>query len=300
MRAIDNGDLEDYVVPITYRPFDKKWIFYEDAVVWRTVKKIMRHMLEPNLALVTCRQQADAGFQHALVTDTIVESSYVSNKTREIGYTFPLYLYTDTQTEDKKESSGVTLTMFFDQPKGGYKVKRSNIDLSLFSDLNNIFAKEPAPEEIFYYVYAILYSEVYRQKYREFLKIDFPRIPFHKLGKLGEQLVDLHLLKSSELKRSVVKFQGKNSNIVEKRERKKRRIYINDKQYFEGVKPKIWEYKIGGYQVLDKWLKDRKGRVLSSEDIKHYCRTVTALAKTIEIQKQIDELYPQVEKKFLS
>jgi hypothetical protein len=62
------------------------------------------------------------------------------------------------------------------------------------------------------------------------------------------------------------------------------------------VETEVWKYQVGGYQVLEKWLKDRKKRILSTEDIKHYCRVVTALAKTIEIQRKIDELYPQVEK----
>ena len=294
---------QQYFTKILYRPFDERWIFYHPSVVWRTREEVMQHLLRPNLALVTCRQQADVGFWHALVADKVVESCYVSNKTREIGYTFPLYLYTKTQTEEKKKNPGVAAMMLFDKPRnGGYQVKRPNISPELLAKLKNAFGKEPSPEEIFYYIYAVLYSNTYRQKYQEFLKIDFPRVPFTKDGKvfrklagLGRELVDLHLLKSKGLEKPIAKFQGRNDNLVEKREYKNGRVYINEKQYFEGIRPEVWEYQIGGYQVLDKWLKDRKGRALSAEDIKHYCKVVTALWQTVKLQKRIDEIYPDVE-----
>ena len=177
--------------------------------------------------------------------------------------------------------------------------------------INNII-----PEEIFYYIYAVLYSNSYRTKYAEFLKIDFPRVPFTKdykvfssMAEYGKRLVDLHLLKAQELDPPVAKFQGKGSDKVEKvkyepvgqtfvsdTKESLPRIYINNDQYFEGVKQEVWEYQIGGYQVCDKWLKDRKGRRLLLDDIKHYCNVVTALQKTIEIQKAIDNVYPEVEK----
>jgi len=172
---------------------------------------------------------------------------------------------------------------------------------------SEIYKKEPTPEEILYYIYAVLYSNTYRTKYAEFLKTDFPRIPFtknHKLfckmGEYGKRLVDLHLLKSSELDTPVAKFQGKGDNKVEKVRYEKSRVYVNNNQYFEGIGSEIWGYQIGGYQVCHKWLKDRKGRVgLSLDDIKHYCKIVTAIQKTIEIQKMIDEIYPETEKETL-
>ena len=199
------------------------------------------------------------------------------------------------------------------------------------------------PESIFYYVYAVLYSNIYREKYNEFLKIDFPRIPFTKdyekflqLGELGHRLADLHLLKSAELENVISKFPIEGNCKVEKvvwetpspltplpegegnrkspllpgedlgegGEGKKEsplppgedlgeggNVYINKEQYFDGIREDVWKYHIGGYQVCDKWLKDRKGRTLSLEEIKAYCKIVTALAKTIEIQSEIDEVY---------
>jgi predicted helicase len=159
--------------------------------------------------------------------------------------------------------------------------------------------------QIFCYIYAILYSNIYRTKYAEFLKIDFPRIPFTKDYKLfsqmveyGKRLVDLHLLKSSELDPPVAKFQGKGDDKVEKLryDEKERRVYINPNQYFEGIIKDVWQYQIGGYKVCDKWLKDRKGITLSLDGIKHYCKVVTSLSNTIEIQKAIDDIYPEAEK----
>ena len=312
----EEKDWEQYFTKILYRPFDQRWIYYHPAVVWRTRTEVMQHMLQPNLGLVIMRQVAlDEDYTHFLATDTLIDNRLFFSA-KGITLQIPLYLYTDTQTTEKKKNPGVTVMMLFDKPKEGYKVKRPNINLELNALLNDTYNPQPVttplkkqkafdvpPEEIFYYIYAVLYSNTYRQKYQEFLKIDFLRVPFtkdyqlfQKLGKLGEQLVGLHLLKSKDLAKPIAKFQGKDSNMVEKREYEKGRVYINDEQYFEGIKPEVWEYQIGGYQVLDKWLKDRKGRALSSEDIKHYCKVVTALTKTIKLQEKIDKLYPNVER----
>jgi predicted helicase len=144
---------------------------------------------------------------------------------------------------------------------------------------------------------------VYREKYAEFLKIDFPRVPFtasyelfKKLGGLGKELADLHLLKSPVINQPIAKYQGSGTNdrideitYIEEEQR----IYINKDKYFEGVAPEVWNYHIGGYQVLQKYLKGRKGRNI--DNVPHYCRIITALSKTIEIQKQIDEIYPEIE-----
>ncbi|MBU0569813.1 DNA methyltransferase, partial [Patescibacteria group bacterium] len=133
----------------------------------------------------------------------------------------------------------------------------------------------------------------------------FPRIPFtsdHKtfqdMSILGEQLVEFHLLKSKLLDNPISKYEGKGDDSVEKRDyhEDSNRLYINDSQYFDKVASEVWNYFIGGYQVPDKWLKDRKGRSLSLDDQLHYRKVITALAETIEIQKRIDKLYPKVEK----
>ncbi len=190
------------------------------------------------------------------------------------------------------------------EPEAEYGSKTPNLSPNIVKQLKKSFGKTPTPEEIFFYVYAILYTNIYRTKYTEFLKSDFPRVPFTKNLKLfsnmathGERLAQLHLLQSSELNQPIAKFRGKGEGAVEKLRYDKmgRRVYFNQGQYFEGIATEVWEYQIGGYQVCDKWLKDRKGRTLSTDDIKHYCRIATAIQKTIEIQNEIDGIYPEVE-----
>jgi hypothetical protein len=119
-----------------------------------------------------------------------------------------------------------------------------------------------------------------------------------KMAEYGKRLVDLHLLKSAELDSPIARFQGKGDNRVEKPKYDDNAglVYINKTQYFEGIPPDVWTYQIGGYQVCDKWLKDRKERILSLDEIQTYCRIVTAIRKTIEIQKDIDSFYKEIEK----
>ena len=158
----------------------------------------------------------------------------------------------------------------------------------------NPFRKKTTPEDIFYYIYGVFYSNIYRKTYAEFLRIDFPRVPFtadydlfKKMGELGKELADLHLLKSPALDPPLAKYQGSgNNDRIEKitYNEDEQRIYINKDKYFEGIATEVWNYHIGGYQVLHKYLKDRKDRIM--DDAPRYCRIVTALSKTIEIQKR--------------
>lgn len=141
------------------------------------------------------------------------------------------------------------------------------------------------------------------QKYKEFLQIDFPGIPFtsyyellQQMSELGKQLVELHLLKSTPLRQPEAKYPIIGTDKVEKREYEEEagRVFINSQQYFEGIPKEVWEYRIGSYQVLDKWLKDRKGRSLNPDDIEHYLKVITAIKHTFNLQQQIDEIYPNV------
>ncbi len=215
----------------------------------------------------------------------------------------PLYLYPDEGKN--KPNPGVTMMMVF-KPKETYG-KKPNISPIIFEKLEQVFKHRPSPEEILYYIYGVFYSNIYRQTYAEFLKIDFPRVPFtadysvfKKMSYLGGELADLHLLKSAALDNPIAKYQGSGTNDrIEKITYKEdeQRIYINSDKYFEGAAPEVWNYHIGGYQVLQKYLKDRKGR--NMDDAPRYCRIVAALSKTIEIQEQIDEIYPEVEQELI-
>ena len=177
------------------------------------------------------------------------------------------------------------------------------------------YGREPSPEAIFHYIYAVLYAPTYRERYAEFLRIDFPRAPFTadrdlfaQVGALGERLVELHLLRSPELDPPAARFEGTGDGLVAKGRKTglrydadEQRVYINPTQYFAPVPQAVWDYRIGGYQVCEKWLKDRAKaeRRLGVEDIKTYCRIVTALGLTIEIQEAIDALYPRIEDSLL-
>lgn len=253
--------------------------------------EVMRHMLQGNLGLISTRFvfRKKQGFRHAFVTTNILDINQIQSPgTAQI---FPLYLYPDS---DKNH--------LFNQEKPPEE-RKPNINPGLFARLIEVYKREPTPEEILYYIYAVLYSNTYRSKYAEFLKNDFPRVPFtqdyrpfSKMAEFGKRLVELHLLKSEELDPPLAKFQGQGDGKVGKLKYLDAKVYINDDQYFEGIATEVWEYQIGGYQVCDKWLKDRKGLRLGLDEIKRYCQIVTALSKTIEIQIEIDSIYPEVEK----
>ncbi|MBI4527366.1 MAG: N-6 DNA methylase [Deltaproteobacteria bacterium] len=292
---IADDDWEKKITEILYRPFDTRWIFYHKDAIDFGRPEVMRHMLQENLALNTMRQTKMSEWRHAVVSDRMAPAVYVEIK--DGSNLFPLHLYPDAVKKD-------LLSQVDDLIK-----KKPNLSPTLLQSLKEAYQRETGPEDIFYYIYAVLYAPTYRTKYVEFLKTDFPRIPFTKDGKLfkklaafGKELVDLHLLRSPNLDKPICRFQGKGDNRVEKQayNPKDKRVYINKAQYFEGVEPEVWQYQIGGYQVLDKWLKDRRKRILSLEDIKHYCRVVTALPKTMEIQAEIDELYSGVEESVMT
>lgn len=294
---------KDHIRPYSYRPFDIRSICYLSNLVERDRHTIMRNFFRDNLGLVSIRQyvyDSVKNYNYAFCTRDIIDNRFfISNR----GYcsVFPLYIYLE-KDRPKKKTFGSAMMLF--EPKAEYTVRKSNLSSELTERLARAYKKTPSPEEIFYYIYAILYSETYRTKYAEFLKIDFPRVPFtasyklfKKMSEYGNRLADLHLLKSVDLDNPIARFQGMGDNRVAKPtyDDKTGRVSINTNQYFEGILPHVWSYQVGGYQVCEKWLKDRKHRILTLEEIQTYCRIVTALHKTIEIQKSIDEVYEEVE-----
>ena len=281
---------EEAITQILYRPFDIRWIFYHDKVIERPRKEVMHHMIKENLGLITRRQMLpNRPCNYVFVSDKMISDGVIRSDNKGGESLFPLYLYRTKGDMFHQES----------------QERKPNLNPKLTESLAEVYGKEPTPEEIFYYIYGVLYSNVYRSKYAEFLKINFPRMPFTRnyelfttIGKYGSKLVDLHLMKLAELNNPTVKFQGDGDYGVGKvrYEERGKQVYINGNQYFEGIEREVWEYQIGGYQVLDKWLKDRKGRKLSLDDIKHYCQIATALEETIEIQRDIDNIYLDTEK----
>jgi hypothetical protein len=270
-------------------------------------------MISPNLGLVTTRQLSSATFQHAWITEHPIDGNTISLQTREYNYIFPLYLYPDTSGA----VTGTTSELFENTqwpPGQGGRVPnlKSAVVEGLAKDLGLQFLPDGCgnptdgtfgPEDLLAYIYAVLYSPTYRERYTDFLKSDFPRIPFtkdrdtfFKLAELGQQLIDLHLMRSPELDNPISRFCGKGDSAVTKVEydADRGRVSINPTQYFDGITPDLWTYQIGGYQVLAKWLKDRKGRFLTSADTIHYSRVVTVLSKTTDLQCAIDSVVTSI------
>lgn len=302
-KLADDLNWDSYYKNILYRPFDARKIYYTDTMIDWGRQEYMYHMFKKNIALIMPRRvETKIPWRHCLCTDIMIEHVTVSSKT--VDYLFPLYLYPDDENHNPKRKS-VVMALF--EPEMMYKKRRPNINEDLFKKFVSVYGTKTEPEEIFYYTYSVLYSNIYREKYAEFLKIDFPRIPFpadkklfRKLTRLGNELAELHLLKSPALKTPIAKYQGTGTHDrIEKviYVEKEQRVYINKEKYFEGIHPEIWNYQIGGYQILNKYLKDRKGRLM--DDPPHYCRIVTALSKTMEIQKKIDQIYPALEESII-
>lgn len=256
----------------------------------------MDNFLRENIAICTTNTSTQKQYSEVYISNSITDKHLTGHQT----YVFPLWFY----ETDKKHV--IQQNLLYDRQT--LSSKTSNIKQEFIKSLSSVYGQNISPEEIFYYIYAILYSNVYRKQYEESLKIGFPKIPFTKqyqlfkqVSDLGNQLTMLHILKSLLLNKATSRFKESNGEFVKKwhYDSQQKRIYINDKQYFTNVEQKVWEYFIGAYQVLDKWLKDRKNRSLSSEEIAHYIKIIEAIRQTLLIQKKIDSLYPEVEKKLV-
>ncbi len=313
---------ESNIEPCVYRPFDTRHLYYHPQLTSRPADKVMQHMLAGNnLALCGMRQYAyHCGYCYFFVATQLVECRvFVSN--RGVAQVFPLYLYPEPGTTEEKRRPNLNPDFV--------KELSAKLGLEFIPDGQGDLAKTFGPEDIFYYAYAVFHSPTYRERYAECLKINFPRLPltsdrelFAKLVEKGERLADLHLLREAGELGDAPAFNIPGSNEVEKvryveetggrtgvppvpsdREATgetpvvpKERVYINKKQYFAGVEPEVWEFQIGGYQVCQKWLKDRTikklGRPLSYDDIKHYQGIVLALRETRQLMEEIDQIIP--------
>ncbi len=294
---IDSGLDFKKVVRISYRPFDDRYTYYTGhsrGFICRTRGEVMQHFITgENFGLMTCRQSAIESWEHVGITRNIADDSRVSNRTKERGYIFPLYLYSLAQQQQS-----------FDQNTD----RIPNFNLSIIQHIAVVLGitftpeKEAnnetfAPIDILDYIYAILHSPTYRLKYKEFLKIDFPRIPypkdqetFWKFVSLGGELRQIHLLESPVVERFITSYPVTGNNEVGKVRYEDEKVWINESQYFEHVPQIAWGFYIGGYQPAQKWLKDRKGRQLSFEDVRHYQKIIVALVETDRIMKEIDKV----------
>lgn len=291
----------DVIKDYAYRPFDNRVIYYDTSLVVRAREKTIYHFTKPNIGLILVRQSQaintmyfDAIFVTKFLTDT--------NAFRRGGpLLFPLYVYprSEEQTsligiDDKSPNLNPSIVQKFSEHLG-----------IPFDSVTEKRTRAFTPINLFDYVYATLHSHRYREKYKEFLKIDFPRIPcpqdadtFWQLVTLGKELRLLHLLEGGKVEQYITSYPEDGNNVITRKitrkdyelynEQAKGRVWINDTQYFDGVPQIAWDFSIGGYQPAQKWLKNREGRELTFEDILHYQKIIVSLTETDRIMKEID------------
>ena len=298
--VIESNVDPNLISKILYRPFDKRHTYYTGKTrgfIGTPGLKTMHHLVQPtNIALCTTRQLSSNLFRHILVTDCLVDYDPLSLATRERTFVFPLYL---CPTEGKMQLEGnhrhPNLKPEF------IEAVSEKLGLNFVTEGRGDLEQTFGPEDIFNYAYALFHSPTYRTRYAEFLKIDFPRLPltsdralFKSLAEKGADLVSLHLMESLLLNNFITKYPIAGSNMVAKVSyiESSQRVYINKEQYFEGVPSEVWEFHIGGYQVCHKWLKDRKGRTLTYDELTHYQKVIVALKETIRLMAEIDSLIP--------
>jgi len=282
---------------IAYRLFDDRYTYFDNKLLWRWRVDVMQHFLKgDNVGIDLCRQIVSETYTHIFVTNKIVDDSFVSNKSRERGYVYPLYVYAETnaqqtigQTAERTPNLNAEILKQIAE-KLGLEFVAEKILNSQSSILNSF-----APIDILDYIYAVLHSPTYREKYKEFLKIDFPRVPYPKdadtfwqLVRLGGEIRQIHLLESPTVENYITQYPIDGDNVVIKPNYQNGKVYINETQYFDNVPVTVWNFYIGGYQPAQKWLKDRKDRKLEFEDILHYQKIIVALSETDRIMKEID------------
>jgi predicted helicase len=264
-----------------YRPFDVRFINYDLKKVVRHRYQVMQHFLKgENVGLIISRQCV-SDWRYIFVANKISDINYIATAGQYgAGNVFPLYLYQETF---------------------GKTEKVLNLNESIVKEMAAKIGVEKVNEiQIFDYIYAVLHSPAYREKYKEFLKIDFPRIPypenveeFGRLTAIGERLRKLHLMEDVEPQNDIANFPIQGTNEIENpfteksNDYRDNKVWINGVQYFDNIPQAAWEFYIGGYQPAQKWLKDRKGRKLEYNDVRHYQKIIAVLCETERIMAEI-------------
>ena len=308
----NTGITTSRIQPILYRPFDTRYTYYTGnsrGFICMPRQEVMRNMLTGNnVGLVTTRQTRD--LWSSLATKSII--GHKSLAAYDINSLFPLYIYPPEQGLEDSGKREHNLS-----PEFTADMER-RLGLRFIPDGKGDLDKEFGPEDVLHYIYGVFHSTEYRERYDQFLRADFPRVPltddvrlFRALVGLGERLTNEHLLRSKPP--VTINFPITGDNTVESAHPKyyapgekppgetapveRGRVYISKNnrrtgkrgQYFEGVSPEVWEARIGGYQPMQKWLKDRKGRKLNFDDIEHYQAIAAALQETIRLTAEIDD-----------
>lgn len=294
-RSASIGFSPDSVIAYAYRPFDTRYTYYDPSIWTRAVSRLNACM-DGEPTLLTTKIVKDSAFSHAFVTRVFADVIFLSNTSSVNCYSFP-----NSLPLDELDLGGV----------GGFS-KRSNLKLGIFKEKLVAAVRD---EATLGYIYSLLHSPEYRSRYHEPLQLDFPRIPitgnqdlFESLARLGSELIALHLLESPKLEKPITTYAGPRSPEVirvgwsdgtvwldagKTNAREGYRATEPGTMGFESVPEEVWDFHIGGYQVCHKWLKDRKGRTLSDEDIAHYQKIVVALSETIRLMQETDEVIEQ-------
>lgn len=282
------------ITSLVYRPFDNRFTLFtpnSKGFLARPRFNVLKHLKHPNLALLVKRQSKQKFSYSFVVKDIceacVFESAFAKNNV------LPLYLYPETNGQQSTSLS---------------TERTPNLNLEIVDKIATTLGLKFTPEkiqindtfapiDILDYIYAVLHSPTYREKYKEFLKIDFPRVPYPKekntfwqLVELGSEIRQIHLLESPTIERFITQYPLDGDNLVGRPRFEDGKVFINEKQYFNDVPKVAWEFHIGGYQPAQKWLKDRKDRKLEFEDILHYQKIIVALSETDRLMKEIDKV----------
>jgi len=298
---------------INYRPFDVRWEYYDPTIISRSASRVMKHVAnQDNITLQTTRFNRQLSLGYFFVSNCISDIHLLDSAADSM-QVFPLYIYPEAdkqQNLDNRSDRKPNLDNII------VETIANGLGLTFVPEKNPLMEKEGlgeipntfAPIDLLDYIYAVLHSPTYRETYKEFLKIDFPRIPYPKdaklfwrLVKLGGELRQIHLLESPTVENYITRYPADGDNIISRKITKTNpgyepvsdthgKVWINDTQYFEDVPLIAWEFYIGGYQPAQKWLKDRTGRKLSFDDILHYQKIIVALTETGRIMQEIDEV----------
>jgi len=288
---------ERTISKVQYRPFDIRYTYYtgnSNGFMGRPRKELIRHINEKdNYCLTTIKNsRSNLEWNFALISKLICTKP-TTITSLDANYVFPLYLFSENngqQTIDQTTERTPNLNLEI--------VNQIAVKVGLTFTKEKETTKDTfAPIDILDYIYAVLHSPTYREKYKEFLKIDFPRIPypkdqdtFWKLVKLGGEIRQIHLLESPVVDKPISKYPETGTNIIGKPKYENGNVMINETQYFEDVPEVAWNFYIGGYQPAQKWLKDRKDRELQIDDIRHYMKIIVALTETDRLMKEIDTI----------
>ncbi len=293
----------------SYKPFDNRYIRYDLKKIQRARHKVMKYFIGNNKNIGLCLMRSVVNtteFKTVFITKFMLDKNYYGFQS----YIFPLYLYPDNDSTLLKNEKAKRVPNFNMEI-----IERIAEGLGLEFEAEKSFTsatlneqKDFAPIDILDYIYAVLHSPTYREKYKEFLKIDFPRVPYPKdtatfwhLVKLGGEVRQLHLLESPLVHKLITTYPNTGNNEVIRKltqnspgfvptENGFGQVWINDEQFFDKVPEIAWEFYIGGYQPAQKWLKDRVGRTLNFEEILHYQKIIVALSETDRLMKEIDKI----------